>query len=182
MCDSFGVIFENHTLGDKRTRNGEGLRLQCEGQNWSKSLDAWLESETKRREQNKKGAKKADQGAVPSAKKSKQATQADPEEEQFTELKWKLKAGLDLLNLLSQNIFKGVLSINPETDLSKDAVWDNKDSSLLVSTPCPLEPYPAHLGSRWGIPKNSFRFPEGLRAKPPPEEAAPAAIKGRLLS
>jgi hypothetical protein len=182
LCDSFGVIFENHTLGDQRTRNGEGSRLQCEGQHWEKGLEAWLAFETKRREQNKKGAKNADQEAGPSAKKSKMATQADPGEEQFSDLKWRLKAGLNLLILLSQNIYKGVLGIDPETDLSEHTKWDIKDSSLLVSTPCPLEPYPTSLGGRWGIPRNSFRFPEGLRAKPPPEEAAPAAIKGRLLS
>ena len=178
MCDSFGVIFENHTLGDTNARNGEGLRLQCEGEHWEKGLEAWLGLERKRRE----GAKKAEQEAGPSAKKSKMATQADPGEEQFSDLKWRLKAGLNLLILLSQNIYKGVLGIDPETDLSEHTKWDIKDSSLLVSTPCPLEPYPNSFGDRFGIPRNSFRFPEGLRAKQPPEEAAPAAIKGRLLS
>ena len=138
--------------------------------------------ETSRREQIKKRAKKADPEAGPSAKKSKVATQADPEEEQFKDLKWKLKAGLDLLKILSQNIYKGVLGIDPETDISSDTKWDIGDSSLLVSTPCQLEPYPNYLGCKWGIPRNSFRFPEGLRAKPPAEGAAPAAVKGRLLS
>lgn len=189
MCGSYGVIFENHTLGDRLSgiRNGDGYRLQCEGENWEPGLEAWIYVETERRRKEKESAKKAkkaankaEKAAGPSVKKQKVAHEADPEEEEFKELKLKLRAGLDLLKVLAQNIHKGVLAINPEPDVATKSKWQIEDCSLLVSTPTPLEPWPA-LGTL-GLPKETLRFPSGVRAKVPPEQAAPAAIKGGLLS
>ena len=181
MCDSYGVIFQNHTLGDRLSgiRNGDGYRLQCEGEHWEPGLEAWISIETERRRKEKiERQKKAKEEGGPSPKKRKVEPEADPEEEEFKELQLKLRAGMDLLKGLAENIYKGVLAINPETNIS--GKWDIQDCSLLVSTPCPLERYPTPV--TWGLPEKTFRFAAGIRARVPPTEAAPAAVKGRLLS
>jgi len=145
---------------------------------------AWISFETERRRKEKetarKAQKKAEREAGPCAKKQKVAPEADPEEEEFKELIMKLWAGLDLLKVLAQNIYTGVLAINPELNIKENFRWDIEDCSLLVSTPCPLEPYPN--SKAWGLPAKTFRFPAGVRAKMPPDDAAPAAVTGRLLS
>ena len=104
----------------------------------------------------------------------------DPEEEEFKELTRKLWAGLDLLKVLAPIIYKGVLAINPELDNTSEYNLAIEDCSLLVSTPCPLERYPTP--ATWGLPDKTYRFPAGVRAKMPPDDAAPAAVTGRLLS
>ena len=152
-------------------RNGEGYRLQCEGHLWRAGLVAWIADEEKRRLREKE--EKIKQQANRRGKKLKMATETDQD---FEELKLKLWAALDLLKALAEIIYKGVLAINAEAEIAVDSEWID-DCSLLVSTPCPLESYPAP-----GLPDKTLRFPDKLRAKVPPKEAAPAALKGRLVS
>ena len=154
-------------------RNGEGYRLQCEGHLWRAGLVAWISDEKKRREKEEKSKQQAKEEASPRGKKLKMATETDQD---FEELKLKLWAALDLLKALAEIIYKGVLAINAEAEIAVDSEWID-DCSLLVSTPCPLESYPAP-----GLPDKTLRFPDKLRAKVPPKEAAPAALKGRLVS
>lgn len=159
-------------------RNGEGYRLQCEGHLWRAGLVAWIADEEKRRlrEKEEKIKQQAKEEANPRAKKLKMATETDRD---FEELKLKLWAALDLLKALAEIIYKGVLAINAEAEIAVDSEWID-DCSLLVSTPCPLERYPEPR--RKGLPDKTLRFPDKLRAKVPPKEAAPAALKGRLVS
>jgi hypothetical protein len=175
LCDSYGFIFENHTLGEGNAaiRTGVGYRAQCEGNLWELGLLAWIEVEKERREKEKKSRKAAE----PRQKRRK--VDADQEDANHKQLELKLWMGLGLLKCLAENIHTGVNKNNPEPGVAADIQWKLKDCSLLVSTPCPLERYPA---PRNGLPDKTQRFPAEIRAKPPPKEAAPAAVKGRLLS
>ena len=80
----------------------------------------------------------------------------------------KLKMGLSLLMALAEALHTDVLKINPEPGCQINAGWKAEDSSLLVSSPCKLAPYP-------GLGKGSVRFPPALQLKAPPKDAAPAA-------
>jgi len=80
----------------------------------------------------------------------------------------KLKMGLSLLMALAEALHTDVLKINPEPGCQINAGWKAEDSSLLVSSPCKLAPYP-------GWSKGSVRFPPALQLKAPPKDAAPAA-------
>ena len=85
----------------------------------------------------------------------------------------KLSMGLNLLKELAGALHVGVLRINPEPGCQINAGWRMEDSSLLVSSPCKLEPYPGC--AKRGLGKGTVRFPPTLWLKAPPKDAAPAA-------
>ena len=172
-------------MGDtlSEIRNGEGYRAQCEGNLWETGLNAWIAVEEERRKKEKEREEKtrrSDGGSLPAKRpKVAAASESDPEEADHKVLVQKLWMGLGLLKCLAENIHKGANKNNPEPGIAADNKWRLQDCSLLVSTPSLLEQYPA---PRHGLPDKTRRFPADLRTKPPPPEAAPAAVKGGLLS
>ena len=173
-------------MGDKLSeiRNGQGYRAQCEGNLWEMGLNAWIaveEQEDRRKKEKVTEEKTRRTEGGPSAKRPKVAAAggSDPEEADHKVLVQKLWMGLGLLKCLAENIHTGVNKNNPEPGIAADNKWRLQDCSLLVSTPSLLEQYPA---PRHGLPDKTRRFPADLRTKPPPPEAAPAAVKGGLLS
>jgi len=139
LCDtgSLSEIFENHHEGlsdaDLRVRNGTGFRLQSQGSLWEHGLNTWLTDE--------KTKLKKEMTAERRQKNNKRAVQ-DSELVLPDRIEQKLKMGLGLLKQLAEALHIGVLAINPEPGCQINAGWKAEDSSLLVSSPCKLEPYP----------------------------------------
>ena len=144
-------------------RNGTGFRLQCEGYLWERGLNTWLTDEKTKlkkimmQERRQKGGRPVKDSEVVLPDRIEQ----------------KLSMGLGLLKALAEALHTGVLKINPEPGCQINAGWKETDSSLLVSSPCKLEPYPG-FGAR-GLGKHTVRFPSALQLKVPPKDAAPAA-------
>ena len=174
LCDSgrLSAIFENHHMGqgdpNRRIRIGTGFRLQCEGHLWEHGLTTWLKDE-KTKLMKKINQERRKEGQRP-------LSQTDAELDKLVlpdQIEQKLRMGLGLLMALAEALHVQVLKINPEPGCQHTAGWLPNDSSLLISSPCKLEPYPG-FDSR-GLGKDTVRFPPELQRKVPPKDAAPAA-------
>ena len=83
----------------------------------------------------------------------------------------KLWAGLNLLKELAIALHKAVTSINPEPGCDCELGMSLADTSLLYSTP--FELVPCSAAGKQGCGNDlAVRFPEDLRLKVPPKEAA----------
>lgn len=137
---------------------------------WEAGLRSWKEGE----EEKRKEAKMLKHRNILPEEGGQPSSLQQLSEEDFDLLKTKLDIGLELLKHLSKAIHCGVVQIAPEgvsTVESAEQEWELKNNSLLISTPCVLESYPA----RFRLPPDTKRFPANLQAKVPPKEAAPAA-------
>ena len=203
FVDSYSPIFEDHIEGKKDGRNGSEQRLQCEGHLWEDALKAWLEDEKTKliqqrevTERRKAEEEKAD-GATPARKKIKpganlavkgKGSNRDPYVGQDY-LQDRLWMGLAILKDLAHRIHEGVLNTDHlKTEHGCESYakgLDMRNTSLLVSVPRKLEPYPGRTGAKrnW-MGAEAVRFHQEQRgtvpavgAAPAAEEAAPPAAK-----
>ncbi len=126
-------------------------------------LNRWLSDEKIKLKKKMQAERKTGKGKLARRGRVKDAELVLPDR-----IEQKLRMGLSLLMALAEALHVGVLKINPEPGCQMNAGWKCEDSSLLVSSPCKLAPYP-----RWG--KGSVQFPPALQLKAPPKDAAPAA-------
>ena len=157
--------------------------MQCEGNLWESALKAWLEDEKetlkKQREEeseNRKAQKKA-----PRIKKLRVSDPAAPAAPALDDnMEDRLWIGLSILKGLARCIHIDVLNSSclatePGCEgYSEDLKMFN--TSLLVSVPRKLEPYPRRTGEERGwMGKNAVRFYQAQRGTVPAEGAAPTA-------
>ena len=162
--DRLGTIFEDIIEGDQR--NGTGFRAQCEGNYWESSLNVWLTEE-------KKSLRKVQLAHNAQHCTGKRKRNALPDPVLPDNIEQKLWAGLNLLKELAAALHVAVASSNPEPGCDCELGWHLPDTSLLFSTPFGL--VPCSNAGKQVCGQNAVRFPEALRLKVPPKEAAPAA-------
>ena len=91
----------------------------------------------------------------------------------------KLEMGLSILKNLAHEVHKGVLNTNTlQTEHGCNGFAENlllDNTSLLLSVPHKLEPYPGRTGARSWMGQHAVRFHQDQRGKVPAAGAAPAA-------
>ena len=179
FVDSFSPIFEVH---DGDTRTGAEQRLQCEGHLWSGAVNAWLAQEKEQilKRQQESDAQKAQEegGGKANGRRRKKKRPDDPVLPDNIEDR--LEMGYTILINLVHDIHLGVLNTScllTEYGCSGlSTVLDMENTSLLLSVPQKLEPYPGRTGVKNGwMGKNAVRFHAEQRGTVPAEGAAPAA-------
>ena len=133
----------------------------------------------------------ASQGALEGgAKRSEKRRKRDksdktlPDPALNDDLEDRLWIGLSILKTLSRRIHKGVLNtsfLKSEPGCSTYSEEQNLvNTSLLVSVPRKLEPYPGRHGAKAWMGTTAMRFYEEQRGTVPAEGAAPAAAPANL--
>ena len=157
--------------------------MQCEGNLWTDALNTWLTDEKTALKKQREEANRRKEAAPAPKKKKKIDTEPDPALND--DLEEKLKLGLDILLRLAHIIHKAVcntpfLATEPGCkDFSEQLKL--KNTSLLVSVPSKLEPYPGRNSSHSWMGKSAVRFWEAQRGTVPAERAAPAAHGGAAV-
>ena len=140
-------------------------------------MNTWLTDEKTALKKQREEANRRKEAAPAPKKKKKIDTEPDPALND--DLEEKLKLGLDILLRLAHIIHKAVcntpfLATEPGCkDFSEQLKL--KNTSLLVSVPSKLEPYPGRNSSHSWMGKSAVRFWEAQRGTVPAERAAPAA-------
>ena len=154
--------------------------MQCEGNLWTDALNTWLTDEKTALKKQREEANRRKEAAPALKKKKKIDTEPDPALND--DLEEKLKMGLDILIRLAHIIHEAVcntpfLATEPGCkDFSEQLKL--KNTSLLVSVPSKLEPYPGRNSSHSWMGKSAVRFWEAQRGTVPAKGAAPAAQGG----
>jgi hypothetical protein len=142
-------------------------------------LNTWLTDEKTALKKQREEANRRKE-AAPALKKKKIDTEPDPALND--DLEEKLKMGLDILIRLAHIIHEAVcntpfLATEPGCkDFSEHLKL--KNTSLLVSVPSKLEPYPGRTSSKSWMGEAAVRFWKAQRGTVPAVGAAPAAAKG----
>lgn len=186
--DSYTPIFEELSTAKGAGRDGSGQRLQCEGNLWESALKAWLEDEKetlkKQREEseNRKAQEKAPDAHHAHVGRGKRLKKSLPESQPDldADMEDKLWIGLAILKVLARCIHIDVLNSDClATEPGCEGYTEELkmfNTSLLVSVPRKLEPYPRRTGEERGwMGKNAVRFYQAQRGTVPAEGAAPAA-------
>jgi len=157
--------------------------LQCEGSRWLAALNAWLTDEKTALSKQRDEANRRKEGVAPS-KRKKTKTESELRDPALDDdMEERLRMGLDILIRLVHIIHEAVcntpfLATEPGCkDFSEGLKLEN--TSLLLSVPSKLEPYPGRTGrnNSW-MGKNAVRFWKEQRGTVPAEGAAPAAAEG----
>ena len=163
---------------------------------WERALEAWVSDEKenlrKLREETEKRKLLEMQGAEPgapggaatSSQKRKKLKTTQPDPALKDNLEDRLWIGVSILKTLSRRIHKGVLNtsfLKSEPGCSTYSEEQNLvNTSLLVSVPRKLEPYPGRHGAKAWMGTTAMRFYEEQRGTVPAEGAAPAAAPANL--
>jgi hypothetical protein len=160
---------------------------------WERALEAWVSDEKdnlkKLREETEKRKLLETQGALEGDSKSfekrRKLDKTLPDPALNDDLEDRLWIGLSILKTLSRRIHKGVLNtsfLKSEPGCSTYSEEQNLvNTSLLVSVPRKLEPYPGrHGAAKAWMGTNAMRFYEEQRGTVPAEGAAPAAAPANL--
>ena len=191
FLDSYNTIFQDINIPTGRDgRDGSEQRLQCEGILWEAALKTWVNDEKirlkrlKEQTEQRKKSEVTTKDASNAKKRKKQSDTPDPALDDDLELK--LWMGLHILKALARKIHNGVLNtcfLATETGCEHYAEELNmKNTSLLVSVPRKLEPYPSRTGCNSWMGTNAMRFYELQRGAVPAEGAAPPAVKGGAVA
>ena len=158
--------------------------MQCEGKFWRAALNTWLteeKTELKKKQQDAKKRREEEGPANPARKKQKK-TNTEPDPALGDDLEERLQLGLDILLRLAHIIQEDVcnspfLATEPGCQgFSEPLSLEN--TSLLVSVPSKLEPYPGRTSSKSWMGEAAVRFRKEQRGTVPPVGAAPAAAQG----
>ena len=143
-------------------------------------MNTWLTDEKTALKKQREEANRRKEAAPALKKKKKIDTEPDPALND--DLEEKLKMGLDILIRLAHIIHEAVcntpfLATEPGCkDFSEHLKL--KNTSLLVSVPSKLEPYPGRTSSKSWMGEAAVRFRKEQRGTVPPVGAAPAAAQG----
>jgi hypothetical protein len=171
---------------DKNERNGSEQRLQCEGHLWRPALEEWLKEEAKEEKTREQAAPvpNAERQRKDTAQKKRKAggSIAEPQKPDARTIREvKLRMGLNILLELVEKTNEGVLATEivrsePGCEDLYTQMINPENTSLLISVPRKLEPYPGRTGGREWMGRNSAtRFHAEQRATVPADGAAPAA-------
>lgn len=160
---------------------------------WERALEAWVSDEKenlkKLRQETEKRKLLETQGALEgdakSFEKRRKRDKTLPDPALNDDLEDRLWIGLSILKTLSRRIHKGVLNtsfLKSEPGCSTYSEEQNLvNTSLLVSVPRKLEPYPGrHGAAKAWMGTTAMRFYEEQRGTVPAEGAAPAAAPANL--
>ena len=156
--------------------------MQCEGSRWKDALYTWLRDEkTLLKKQREEANRRKEKEAAPAPKKRKKID-TEPDPALNDDLEEKLKMGLDILIRLAHIIHEAVCN-TPflATEPGCRGFFEHlklENTSLLLSVPSKLEPYPGRTGrhNSW-MGQNAVRFWKEQRGTVPAEGAAPAAAQ-----
>ena len=156
--------------------------MQCEGSRWGDALDTWLRAEkTALKKQREEANRRKEKEAAPAPNKKKKKD-TEPDLALNDDLEERLRMGLDILIRLAHIIHVAVcntpfLATEPGCNgFSENLKLEN--TSLLVSVPSKLEPYPGRTSSNGWMGNSAVRFWKEQRGTKPAEGAAPAADGG----
>jgi hypothetical protein len=157
------------------------------------ALDAWLKEEKAAREKKRQAEEQHKAGessreSMPDSQSSKRRRTAAQSRQDLAlddDLEDRLRMGLSVLIELAHEIHKGVLNTSfLQTEPGCGGFCENlylENTSLLLSVPRRLEPYPGRSSSPW-MGKDAVRFHQEQRGTVPAEGAAPAAEGGAPAS